>query len=270
MNYFSSLLICLTTLFLSKVTAQETTASSQVSTFTIEAPQLEIVKKIWVYLPKSYNSSTKKYPVIYMLDGQNLFDKKTAIAEEWNIDETLDSINAKIIVIGIESSIQKRTEELLPFNTGKYGAGKANALLDFIVKTLKPKIDTTYRTKTNTRNTAIFGSSMGGLTSFYASLRHPEVFGKAACFSPAFEHNQNELNAFLKNTKKFNTKIYFLYNNNKENDTTTLSELNAIEYWINSKRCECQKLNKKVIVKSSEDNEKLWRKNFKKAYLWLF
>ena len=86
---------------LSKAIAQQSNASAQVSTITIEAPQLNTSKKIWVYLPKNYTTSAKKYPVIYMHDAQNLFDASTSYAGEWNIDETLDSINAQVIVIGV-------------------------------------------------------------------------------------------------------------------------------------------------------------------------
>ena len=166
--------------------AQKSTASDQVSTFTIDAPQLKSSKKIWLYLPKSYAMSTKRYPVLYMHDAQNLFDAKTSYAGEWNIDETLDSIHAQVIIIGIEHGGDKRMEELTPFKHEKYGGGNANNYLDFIVTTLKPYVDKTYRTKTSSKNTAIFGSSLGGLISFYAALQYPEVFGKVGCFSPAF------------------------------------------------------------------------------------
>ena len=133
--------------FVSNANAQST-ASKQVSTFIIEAPQLKTSKKIWVYLPKSYATSTKKYSVIYMHDAQNLFDAKTSYTGEWNVDETLDSINAQVIVIGIEHGGDKRIDELTPYKNAKYGGGKADDYLDFIVKTLKPKVDATYRTKT--------------------------------------------------------------------------------------------------------------------------
>src|SRR5690606_15416590 len=90
------------------VDAQNSTASAQVSTFTINAPQLDTIKKIWVYLPKNYSKSKKSYPVIYMHDAQNLFDSATSYSGEWNVDESLDSINAQVIVIGIEHGNAKR------------------------------------------------------------------------------------------------------------------------------------------------------------------
>jgi predicted alpha/beta superfamily hydrolase len=249
------------------VFCQESTASTQVSTFTIEASQLKSTKKIWLYLPKNYANSTKKYPVIYMHDAQNLFDAKTSFAGEWNIDEKLDSLNAQVIIVGIENT-EKRMEELTPFVNAKHGGGKANDYLDFIANTLKPTIDGTYRTKTNAKNTMMIGSSLGGLTSFYAILKYPNVFGKAGVFSPAFWFNRDELVNMLKQTKKLDAKIYFFHGDN-EGDPDMIPDLNLMESLVNTKRCECEKLNKKVVVRGGQHNEKLWRDGFVKAYLWL-
>lgn len=261
--------LILTLFFSWNSNSQESTASKQVSTFTLEAPQLKATKKIWVYLPKDYTQSTKKYPVIYMHDAQNLFDAQTSYVGEWNVDETLDSISAKVIVIGIEHGGDKRIEELTPFKHEKYDGGKADNYLDFIVKTLKPKIDSDYRTKSNVKNTAIFGSSLGGLVSFYAAIKYPEVFGKVGCFSPSFWFGRQEMNDLLAKTKDFDTKIYFLCGDN-EGDADVIPDMKNVEHWVNTKRCECKKLNKEVIVKGGQHNEKMWRENFKKAYLWLF
>ena len=250
--------------------AQNSTASKQVSTFLIEAPQLNTTKKIWLYLPKGYTKNNKnKYPVIYMNDGQNLFDTTTSYVGEWNVDETLDSISAQVIIVGIEHGGEKRMEELTPFKNEKYGGGNADNYLDFVVKTLKPYIDKNYRTKTNVNNTALFGSSLGGLVSFYGGLKYPQVFGKIGCFSPSFWFNRKEIFELMEQTKTFKTKIYFLCGDD-EGDDDMITDLNAMEHQVNTKRCECKKMNKKIIVKGGKHNEKLWRENFKKAYLWLF
>jgi predicted alpha/beta superfamily hydrolase len=264
-----SYLILLLFFFFSISFSQESTASKQVSTFTIEAPQLNTTRKIWVYLPKDYETSTKKFPVIYMHDGQNLFDAKTSFAGEWNVDETLDSINAQVIIIGIENGGDKRMEELTPFKNEKYGGGNADKYLDFIVSTLKPYVDKNYKTKTNASDTALFGSSLGGLVSFYGALKYPEVFGKVGCFSPSFWFNRKEIFALMEQTKTFKTKVYFLCGDN-EGDADMIKDLREMEYQVNTKRCECKHQNKKIIVKGGQHNEKLWREGFKKAYLWLF
>ena len=101
------LLLPLLFFVITNTVAQANTVSEQVSTFIIASPQLQTTKKIWVYLPKDYINSTKRYSVLYMHDAQNLFDSKTSYAGEWNIDEKLDSINAELIVIGIEHGNDK-------------------------------------------------------------------------------------------------------------------------------------------------------------------
>lgn len=258
------LLVCV---LITAAASAQSTASPQVSTFIIKAPQLSSDKKIWVYVPKNYAESTKKYPVIYMHDGQNLFDKSTAFVGEWNVDEALDSIGTQVIVIGIEHGGDKRIDELTPFSNVKYGGGKADAYLDFIVSTLKPEIDKKYRTKSNARNTGIMGSSLGGLVSFYAAMKYPKVFGKAGVFSPSFWFS-DKIYSFAESIPKTKAKIYFLAGDNEDDEM--VPDLEKMYTEINKKRCDCLNLSKKVIVKGGQHNEKLWRENFLKAYLWLF
>ena len=242
-------------------------AQKNVSTFTIEAPQLQTSKKIWLYLPENYATSTKKFPVIYMHDGQNLFDAKTAYAGEWQIDETLDSLKAEVIVVGIEHGNEKRIDELTPFKNEQSGGGNANNYLDFIVSNLKPYIDATYRTKTGTYNTAIGGSSLGGLVSYYAALKYPKVFGKAIVFSPAFWINP-EMYTLSENTKKLKSKLYFMCGDNESE--TMVADMERMIDLVNTKRCSCLHLTRTKVVPDGKHNEKLWSKEFAKAYLWLF
>jgi alpha-glucosidase len=249
--------------------AKQNNVSKQVSTLSIVAPQLNTTKKIWIYLPKNYEASKKKYPVIYMHDAQNLFDAKTSFSGEWNIDEKLDSLNAQIIVVGIEHGNEKRMEELTPYKNAKYGGGNADNYIEFIVKTLKPAIDSKYRTKSNAKNTGIMGSSLGGLVSYYAILKYQDVFGKAGVFSPAFWFNRKEITELTERTPKLKTKIYFLCGDN-EGDEDMVVDLNKIDDLVSEKRCECKNLTKKKIVKGGQHNEKLWRDGFVTAYIWLF
>lgn len=247
--------------------AQGNTATKQVSTFTIEAPQLQSTKKIWIYLPKNYNASKRKYPVIYMHDAQNIFNNKTSSFGEWNVDEKLDSLRAQVIIVGIEHGNEKRIEELTPYKNTKYGGGNADNYLEFIVNNLKPKIDTQYRTKPNAENTAIMGSSLGGLTSYYAVLKYPKAFGKAGVFSPSFDYSK-DIYTRTENIKKIKAKIYFLYGDNE--DVDMVPNMEKMDNLLAEKRCECQHLTQKRMVRGGQHNEKLWRDGFVKAYLWLF
>jgi predicted alpha/beta superfamily hydrolase len=242
-------------------------AQNRYSTFEIRASQLDTIKKIYVYLPLNYESSNKKYPVIYMHDAQNLFDEKTSYVGEWKVDETLDSLKANVIIIGIEHGNSKRIDELSPFKNDKYGGGKADLYLNFIVSELKPYVDKTYRTKSNKKNTAIMGSSLGGLVSYYAGIKYPKVFGKVGCFSPSFWFS-NEIYKLTKETKKVKTKIYFMCGDSESEDM--ISDINRVMTLIRNKRCDCLNLMNYSIVKDGKHNEKLWSKEFVKAYLWLF
>ncbi|MWB95398.1 alpha/beta hydrolase [Flavobacterium sp. GA093] len=251
---------------LSKENAVQNTVSKNVSTFSIEAPQLKTSKKIWIYLPENYANSDKKYNVMYMHDAQNLFDSKTAYAGEWNVDEKLDSLKAQVIVVGIEHGNDKRLEELTPYKNEKYGGGNADNYVDFIVKTLKPFIDKKYRTKTKAKNTTIMGSSLGGLVSYYAVLKHPETFGKAGVFSPSFWFSK-DIYTFTEQQKKIKTKIYFLCGDKESDDM--VNDMTKMEHLLDTKRCYCLHLNKSKIVKGGQHNEKLWRDGFVNAFLWL-
>ncbi|OCB77045.1 alpha-mannosidase [Flavobacterium piscis] len=254
-------------LWITSVTsAQESSASKNVSTFTIEAPQLKTTKKIWIYLPEDYSATAKKYSVIYMHDAQNLFNSKTAYSGEWNVDEKLDSLKAPVIVIGIEHGNDKRIDELTPFKNEKYGGGNADNYLDFIVKTLKPYIDKNYRTKPKAKNTIIMGSSLGGLVSYYAILKYPETFGKAGVFSPSFWFS-NDIYTLTEKAPKIKTKIYFLCGDKESDDM--VKDMTKMERLLDTKRCYCLHLTKSKIVKGGEHNEKLWRDGFVKAVLWL-
>jgi metallo-beta-lactamase class B len=149
-------------------------------------PQLDRRRRIWIYLPKDYQASKTKYPVLYMHDGQNLFDDATSFAGEWGIDDALDSAKKQCIVVGIDNGGVKRMNEYNAYDHEKFGKGEGDLYVDFIAKTLKPYIDKHYRTKKDAANTIIAGSSMGGLISIYAVVKYPKTFGKAGVFSPAF------------------------------------------------------------------------------------
>ena len=124
-----------------------------------------------------------------MHDGQNVFDKATSYSGEWEVDETLNTLhyayNLDVIVVAIDNS-DERMQEYTAWTHERYGAPKGKEYVEFIAKTLKPAIDQKYRTKKDAQNTAIMGSSMGGLISHYAAFAHPDVFGKAGVFSPSF------------------------------------------------------------------------------------
>ncbi len=148
-------------------------------------PSLQRNRRLWVYLPKGYNDSQKHYPVIYMHDGQNLFDDLIAFGSEWGIDETLDEERGNMIVIGIENGAEHRMSEYMLYDHPDHGTAEGVLYLKDICEVLKPYVDSVLRTKPEREYTCIAGSSMGGLISFYAGLYFPQLFGVVGIFSAA-------------------------------------------------------------------------------------
>lgn len=270
---FHKLLIFITFIIGIKINAQST-ASKQVSTFIIEAPQMEAQKKIWVYLPIGYETSQNPYPVIYMHDAQNLFDEKTSYVGEWKIDEYLDTINEnQSIIVGIEHGNEKRIDELTPYVAEKYGGGKGDLYLDFIVQQLKPKIDSTYNTLKEPKHTTIFGSSLGGLISLYAVIKYPGIFGKAGIFSLALWINKNEMFEYVKrNTIDPDKRFYFLVGSEEgktmKDASSMVSDQHEMVQILLDKGINDKNIEDKVIP-DGHHNETLWSSHFPEAYQWL-
>lgn len=245
----------------------QSTASAQVSTFILEAPELQGERKIWIYLPRAYSYSDKEYPVIYMHDAQNLFDAETSYVGEWFVDEYLDSISDNsAIIIGIEHGNEKRMDELTPFPNEKYGGGKADVYLNFIINTLKPHIDTTYHTLKDPKHTSIFGSSLGGLLSFYALIKYPETFGNAGIFSPSFWFSSRIFDFVSDSDISPDSRFYFLAGSEESDDM--VPDQNKMVELLLKKGVSKDNL-KSTIIEGGEHNEALWRDNFPEAYQWL-
>jgi predicted alpha/beta superfamily hydrolase len=156
-------------------------------------------RDVIVWLPPSYEKKkTKRYPVLYMHDGQNIIDPTTSFGGfDWRVDEVVDSLVKKnrieeIIVVGIYNTKDRVPE----YSDTKLG----RAYVEFVVHTLKPLIDSTYRTKPQPEHTGVMGSSMGGLISFLFAWWHPEVFSKAGCLSSAFLVDSSKI---LRDVKRY-------------------------------------------------------------------
>ena len=167
--------------------AHSAIASVAVVTDSFAIPQLGRTRRVWVYLPRGYATSHARYPVLYLQDGQNLFDAATGFAGEWGVDETLDSLRAAVIVVAVDNGGTHRLDEYNPWKNAdpKLGGGEGDAYVDFLVHTLKPYVDAHWRTRRDAASTGIGGSSAGALIALYATLRHPEVYGRALLFSTA-------------------------------------------------------------------------------------
>lgn len=267
-QFFFGYIFLIILLLVEVPTKAQSSASKNVSTLLIEAPQLDTIKQIWVYLPESYKSSQKKYPVLYLQDAQNLFDAATSFVGEWKVDETLDSLGLDLIVIGIEHGNKKRIDELTPYAHPEYKGGHADAYLRFITETLKTKVDSIYRTAKTIDKTFIGGSSLGGLFSFYASLKHPEIFGKALVFSPSFWYSEDIFNYVESIESEDIENLQFFFRAGEKESESMVPLMLKMKKLITSKLNSEAQINIDSIPKG-EHNEALWRELFPEAALWL-
>lgn len=155
-------------------------------------PELGTTRTLRIWLPPGYDESGRRHPVLYLHDGQNLFDAATSFAGEWKVDESLSALAAGAgspgdwIVVGMDNGGGERLNEYSPFADRLSPAPRGDRHVEFIVSTLKPWVDASYRTLPDRGHTAIGGSSMGGLISLYAAWKHPELFSRVLCLSSAF------------------------------------------------------------------------------------
>jgi predicted alpha/beta superfamily hydrolase len=177
----------------------------------VYSPQLRNSRDILVYLPPSYFIGEKRYPVIYMHDGQNLFDEMTSYVGEWKVDESMEEValseGLEAIIVGIPNHQSDRMHEYSPYDT-RWGKSKAVEYLAFLTDTVKPLIDSSFRTLPERETTGVAGSSMGGLISLYAFLRCPNVFGLVGAMSPSFWLVNQQILRDIENAPHVSGRVY--------------------------------------------------------------
>ncbi|WP_253895820.1 alpha/beta hydrolase-fold protein [Corallococcus exercitus] len=157
-------------------------------------------RDVIIWLPPGYEADTaRRYPVLYMHDGQNLMDVSTAFAGEWNVDETAQALVESgqvepLIIVGIYNTEDRIAEYTpVPFPPEYPDAGRADVYGQFLIQELKPRIDAEFRTKPEAEFTGLAGSSLGGLVSMSLGLKHPDVFSRLGVVSPSVWWADREL-----------------------------------------------------------------------------
>jgi predicted alpha/beta superfamily hydrolase len=177
----------------------------------VYSPQLHNRRDLYVYLPPAYEQNQRRYPVLYMHDGQNLFDAPISYAGEWQVDETLCALRdegIEAMVVGIPNAGKRRAHEYNPFDHKQHGKGQGDQYLAFLVETVKPMIDRDFRTLPERDHTGLMGSSLGGLISLYGFFRCPEVFGFTGVVSPAFTFTKEDIYKYVEAAHYIGGKIY--------------------------------------------------------------
>ncbi len=175
----------------------------------VYSPQLDNHRPVVVYLPPSYAHTDWRYPVVYMHDGQNLFDPTTSsIGVEWQVDETMERLSEEgieAIIVGVWNTTD-RASEYSPFPN--WFRGRGERYVQFLTETLKPLIDAHYRTAGGRRHTGILGSSMGGLISLYAAFVQPDVFGFVGAMSPSLWVGRGAICALVEQAVALPDRVY--------------------------------------------------------------
>lgn len=235
-----------------------------------EIPQLNKTRKIWALLPHDYDTSNESYPVMYLQDAQNLFNEEAQFGN-WEIDKKLAVMSeykiGKIIIIAIEHAEEDRIKE---YNVGKtvLGKGQGKKYIRFVTDTLKPYVDSHFRTKKESEHTGIGGSSMGGLVSIFSGLINPRIFGKLMIFSPSL-WVVPELKKYFDRAHSTDSKIY-LYAGGDESETMIEHVKKFQDDLISSEFVkDPSKINLSINMQGKH-TETYWSDEFPKAIEWLF
>jgi predicted alpha/beta superfamily hydrolase len=231
-------------------------------------------RRIWLYLPPGYATSERRYPVLYLHDGQNIFDEATAYAGEWAVDETLNQLKENgqdpggCVVVAIENGGERRLDEYSPWvNERLKKGGEGSQYVEFLVRTLKPYIDQHYRTRPDAAHTAIMGSSMGGLISLYAGVKYPAVFGRVGVFSPAFWFAKDSVLAFVRR-RPAPSKSRFYFVAGPAEGPTMVPQMAEVRDALLARGLSPTHIAFKTPA-DGQHAEWFWRREFGPAYQWL-
>lgn len=256
------------------VCAQDSKSTAAANVTVIETPlhfpRMERERQIRVYLPPNYSSTKKDYEVLYMHDGQNLFDDATSFAGEWGVDEVLNDLykshGLELIVVGVDNGAEHRTQEMAGWDHEKYGKAEGNEYMNFIVRVVKPYIDKKYRTLPSWEHTGIMGGSMGGLISHYAMFQYAGYFSKAGIFSPSYWYSEGAFEQ-VKGFKLSSDVKFFFYMGGKEGPMMMDSYNRMLALF--KEQGYADQMTSKINPKG-EHNERFWRAELREALLWLY
>lgn len=236
-------------------------------------PQLNKTRKIWALLPYNYHSTTETYPVLYLQDAQNLFNEGSAFGN-WEIDQKMSILaeygRGEVIIIAIENGSEDRIKEYVLDHNSITENAEGKKYIRFLADTLKPYVDSVYRTKPEREFTGIGGSSLGALISIYSGFLYPEVYSKLMIFSPSLWVNPENNFPVMNFKNPYEIKVY-LYAGEKETEKMTeriaLFE-KTMKGWETSNSVQLQI--KTSLNPEGKHQEFFWSQEFPRAMEWLF
>lgn len=260
----------------SSASAADRPSTAQPNVQVVAGPEIVALhrgRKLRIYLPPSYEKdTTKRYPVIYMHDAQNLYDEATSsFGVEWGVDEAMNELartkGFEAIVVGIDHGGEHRNQELSPYANPRIGRPEGAAYMQWAIETLKPWVDARYRTKPDRANTAMIGSSLGGLTTHVVLLRWPQVVGKAGILSPSYWINDAVYAETKVHPWPAGTRSY-LYIGGKE-DEESVPDVDRMMAVLATQDHPPQDIALHVEP-AAQHNETAWKAEFPRVVSWLF
>lgn len=235
------------------------------------SPQLRNYRDLIVALPPGYSETGAAHPVIYIQDGQNLFDPTTSYAGDWRlVDALAESAGGGIapILVGIPNMGRRRRYEYGPFRDIIHGGGGGDRYLAFVAETVKPLVDASFRTRPERTHTVIAGSSLGGVISLYGLYRYADVFGAAGVLSPALWFADGAILRFVEDLADLSVGRIHLDVGSEEGDDALLDARRLRELLIAAGHVEGRDLSY-VEEEGGEHDEEAWGRRFRLALPFL-
>lgn len=236
-------------------------------------PQLDKTRKVWALLPYNYHKTTKTYPVLYLHDAQNLFNEASVFGN-WEIDKKMSILaeygRGDLIIIAIENGREERINEYVLDSASIAKSAEGKKYIRFLADTLKPYVDSVYRTKAEREYTGIGGSSLGALISIYSGFLYPEVYSKLLIFSPSLWVNPEYDFPVMNFKNPYQTKIY-MYGGDIEGAQMTERMLEFEKRMENAEDHYSVQFNFKISINpEGQHQEFYWSQEFPRAVEWLF
>ncbi len=244
-----------------------------------------------VLVPANYfspHNAHRSYPVLYLQDGQNLFDEATSPQGEWHADETVEHLVGgfkipPMFVVGIDNAGDKRSSEYLPYPdplNDKDGAADEKNLQGkeyarFLTTEVMPFIERRYRIARGAMNTGLGGASYGGVITLYTALEHPDVFGHVLAESPELWIGKNQLLKDAQSAKQLPHKIYIgigtaeAFNGEAQRSIEIVNQVRELESILMKKGLGAGRL-RVAIEEGGQDNEAAWSRRLPDALLFLY
>jgi predicted alpha/beta superfamily hydrolase len=233
-----------------------------------ESPGLD--RDLAVYLPASYDGGERRYPVLYMQDGQNLFDPALSFAGSWRVDLAMDWAAARgyeAIVVGIPNAGEGRIAEYSPFDDPEGGPGRAAEYVTYLGETIKPLVDARFRTLPGRETTGVAGSSMGGLLSLFAFFHRPDVFGIMAALSPSLWYAGRAILGLLEGAPSPPGRLYL--DVGRQEGEQTLDDARRLRDLLRAKGYASSRQFRYVEDRAGRHEEAAWSRRFRAALPFL-